>query len=155
VLVGIASEGFLSGMKRSKVQSKKPPRAPFDSASLRSGRSLLSPTLKRETTQIYTWGIDMQRTISSSDLRAQIKRVLNEVGYGKTQYIVEKFGEPTAAIISIEDFRLLQAIREQRAAASLQEIVAGIRSRAEEVDAGELDDLIEEARAEFYSLQSG
>jgi prevent-host-death family protein len=97
----------------------------------------------------------MQRTISSSDLRAQIKRVLNEVGYGKTQYIVEKFGEPTAAIISIEDFRLLQAIREQRAAASLQEIVAGIRSRAEEVDAGELDDLIEEARAEFYSLQSG
>jgi prevent-host-death family protein len=97
----------------------------------------------------------MLRTISSSDLRAQIKRVLNEVGYGKTQYIVEKFGEPTAAIISMEDFRLLQAAREQRAAASLQEIVAGIRSRAEEVDVGELDNLIEEARAEFYSLQSG
>ncbi len=38
-------------MKRSKMQSKKPPRAPFDSASLRSGRSLLSPTLKRETSE--------------------------------------------------------------------------------------------------------
>lgn len=97
----------------------------------------------------------MLRTISSSDLRAQIKRVLNEVGYGKTQYIVEKFGEPTAAIISMEDFCLLQATREQRASASLQEIVAGIRSRTEEIDAGELDDLIKEARAEFYSLQSG
>ena len=97
----------------------------------------------------------MQRTISSSDLRTQIKRVLNEVGYGKTQYIVEKFGEPTVAIISMEDFRLLQVAREQRATASLQEIVAGIRSRAEEVDGGELDELIEEARAEFYSLQSG
>lgn len=96
----------------------------------------------------------MLRTISSSDLRGQIKRVLNEVGYGKTQYIVEKFGEPTVAIISMEDFRLLQATREQRAAASLQGIVAGIRSRTE-VDAGELDDLIEEARAEFYSLQNG
>jgi prevent-host-death family protein len=97
----------------------------------------------------------MLRTISSSDLRAQIKRVLNEVGYGKTQYIVEKFGEPTAAIISMEDFHLLQATREQRATASLQEIVAGIRSRAKKVDVGELDDLIEEARAEFYGLQSG
>lgn len=97
----------------------------------------------------------MLRTISSSDLRAQIKRVLNEVGYGKTQYIVEKFGEPTAAIISIEDFRLLQATREQQAVASLQEIVAGIRSRAEDVKVGELDDLVQEARAEFYSLQSG
>ena len=97
----------------------------------------------------------MLRTISSSDLRVQIKRVLNEVGYGKTQYIVEKFGEPTAAIISIEDFRLLQATREQRAAASLQEIVAGIRSRDEEVNAGELADLVEEARTEFYSLQNG
>ena len=96
----------------------------------------------------------MLRTISSSDLRAQIKRVLNEVGYGKTQYIVEKFGEPTAAIISIEDFRLLQATRDQQAVASLQEIVASIRSRAEEVKGGELDDLVEEARAEFYSLQS-
>ena len=97
----------------------------------------------------------MLRTISSSDLRAQIKRVLNEVGYGKTQYIVEKFGEPTAAIISMEDFRLLQATREQRASASLQGIVAGIRSRAEKLDAGELDSLIAEARAEYYSLQSG
>lgn len=96
----------------------------------------------------------MLRTISSSVLRAQIKRVLNEVGYGKTQYIVEKFGEPTVAIISIEDFRLLQATREQRAAASLQGIVAGIRSRAEKLDADELDNLVEEARAEYYSLQS-
>jgi prevent-host-death family protein len=96
----------------------------------------------------------MLRTISSSDLRAQIKRVLNEVGYGKAQYIVEKFGEPTAAIISIEDFRLLQATREQQSAASLQGIVAGIRSRAEKLDADELDNLVEEARAEYYSLQS-
>jgi prevent-host-death family protein len=97
----------------------------------------------------------MQRTISSSDLRMQIKRVLNEVRYGKMQYIVEKFGEPTVAIISIEDFRLLQAAREQQATTSLQGIVAGIRSRAAEVDGGDLDDLIQEARAEFYSLQSG
>ncbi len=96
----------------------------------------------------------MLKTISSSELRAQIKRVLNEVGYGQVLYIVEKFGEPTAAIISMEDFRLLQAAREQQVAASLQEIIAGIRARSQQLDPDELDALIEEARTEFYHLQS-
>jgi len=96
----------------------------------------------------------MLKTISSSDLRAQVKRVLNEVGYGQAQYIVEKFGEPTAALVSMEDFRLLQAAKQQRAIASLQEIIAGIRARSRQLDPDELDGLIEEARAEFYHLQS-
>jgi prevent-host-death family protein len=96
----------------------------------------------------------MQKIISSSDLRAQIKRVLNEVGYGQVQYVVEKFGEPTAAIISMEDFRLLQSARRQQATSSLQEIIAGIRGRSQGFDPDELDALIEEARAEFYTLRS-
>jgi prevent-host-death family protein len=96
----------------------------------------------------------MLKTISSSDLRAQIKRVLNEVEYGQAQYIVEKFGEPTAAIVSIEDFHLLQETRKKQATASLQEILAGIRARSHGLDPDELDALIEEARAEFYHLQS-
>ena len=96
----------------------------------------------------------MLRTISTTDLRTQIKRVLNEVGYGQAQYVVEKFGEPTAAIISLEDFRLLQAAKRQQAASSLQGTLAAIRTRNRELDAGELDALIEEARAEFYSLRS-
>lgn len=96
----------------------------------------------------------MLKTISSSDLRAQIKRVLNEVGYGQVLYIVEKFGEPTAAIISMEDFHLLQAARQQQATASLREIIAGIRARGQQLDSDELDGLIEEARAGFYHLRS-
>ena len=95
----------------------------------------------------------MLKTISSSELRAQIKRVLNEVGYGQVRYIVEKFGEPTAAIISMEDFRLLQAARQQQATASLREIIAGIRARSQQLDPDELDALIEEARTEFYHLR--
>ena len=96
----------------------------------------------------------MLKTISSSDLRAQIRRVLNEVGYGRTQYIVEKFGEPTAAIVSMEDFRLLQVARQQRTAASLQGIIADVRARSRGLDPDELDGLIKEARTEFYNLQS-
>jgi prevent-host-death family protein len=96
----------------------------------------------------------MLKTISSSDLRAQIKRILNEVGYGQSQYIVERFGEPTAAIVSMEDFRLLQEVRQRQATASLREIIAGIRNRSRGADPDELNALIEEARAEFYHLQS-
>ena len=96
----------------------------------------------------------MLKTISSSDLRAQIKRVLNEVGYGRAQYIVEKFGEPTAAIISMDDFRLLQSVRQQQATAALREIIAEVRARNRGLDPDELDALIEEARAEFYQLRS-
>ncbi|MCG2767196.1 MAG: type II toxin-antitoxin system prevent-host-death family antitoxin [Chloroflexota bacterium] len=94
------------------------------------------------------------KSISSSVLRSQIKQVLNEVGYGQAQYIVKKFGEPTAAIVSLEDFRLLQSIRKQQATSSLREIIAGIRTQSGQVDADDLDDLIEDARAEFYQLQS-
>ena len=96
----------------------------------------------------------MLKTISSSELRTRIKRVLNEVGYGQAQYIVEKFGEPTAAIISMEDFHFLQAARQQQATASLREVIADIRARSRQLDPDELDSLIEEARAEFYHLRS-
>ena len=94
----------------------------------------------------------MLKTISSSDLRAHIKRVLNEVGYGQVQYVVEKFGEPTAAIISIDDFRLLETAKQQQATRSLQELIAGIRARGQGLDPDELDALIEEARADFHDL---
>jgi len=67
---------------------------------------------------------------------------------------VEKFGEPTAAIVSLEDFRLLQAVKEEQAVASLQEIVADIRACSRGLGRAELDGLVEEARAEFYKLQS-
>jgi len=63
----------------------------------------------------------MLKIISVSDLRVQIKRVLNEVGYGQSEYLIEKFGEPTAAIISIEDFNLLQTIKQQHADALAEE----------------------------------
>jgi prevent-host-death family protein len=92
----------------------------------------------------------MLKRISTTELRAEIKRVLNEVGYGQSQYLVEKFGEPTAVIINLEDFRLLQSIKERQAAGALRETLAGIRQRGEKMAPEALDQLIEEARAEFY-----
>lgn len=95
----------------------------------------------------------MPKTISSSELRAQIKRVLNEVRYGRAEYVVERFGEPAAAIVSVEDLRLLQAVKARQARTRLRETLAGIRRRGEAVNAEELDALVEEARSEFYELR--
>ena len=96
----------------------------------------------------------MLKTISTSDLRTEIKRVLNEVGYGGAQYLVERSGEPTAAIVSLEDFRLLQAAKRQQGTDSLRETLATIRERNQQLNTGEVDTLIEEARAEYYHLRS-
>lgn len=95
----------------------------------------------------------MPRTISSSELRAQIKRILNEVGYGQSRYVIERFGEPTAAIVSMEDLRLLQAVKQRQAKTSLRETITAIRRRSSNVEANELDALIEKARSEFYELE--
>ncbi len=60
----------------------------------------------------------MTKTISASDLRTRIRSVLSEVGYGRVDYVVEKFGEPIAAVVSIEDYRLLQDLRQPPATPS-------------------------------------
>ena len=91
----------------------------------------------------------MLKTVSASDLRAQIRRVFDEVSYGQAEYIVEKFGEPAAAIISMEDFRLLEETRRQRAAASLRDLIADVRARNRQLDPAEFSALIEEARAAY------
>lgn len=70
----------------------------------------------------------MLKTISASELRANIRHVLNEVNYSRIEYLIEKFGEPTAAIISMEDFHFLQAARQQAAAAPGETTVAGENS---------------------------
>ena len=96
----------------------------------------------------------MIKVISSSELRAGIKRILNEVGCGQNQYIVERFGEPMAAVISIDDLCLLQAIKQQRAKTSLREIVTSIRARGNDLGPGELNSLIEEARFDFLTKRN-
>jgi prevent-host-death family protein len=97
------------------------------------------------------WEGRVLKTVSTSDLRAQIRRVFDEVSYGQAEYIVEKFGEPAAAIISMEDFRLLEEARRQQAVVSLRDLIADVRARNRQLDPAELSGLIEEARAAYHS----
>lgn len=65
----------------------------------------------------------MQKRITASSLRAHIRHVLNEVSYNRVEYLIEKFGEPIAAIISIEDFQFLQMARQQQTTVPSEEMV--------------------------------
>lgn len=55
----------------------------------------------------------MEKTISSTELRTHAARVINEVVYGHTTYLVERHGEPEVAIIGMADYQLLQQARQQ------------------------------------------
>lgn len=68
----------------------------------------LSTLSNLENTNVTT-----QRTISASDLRDQLRTVINEVYYGQAEYLVVKFGQTAAVIISPADFELLQQARQQ------------------------------------------
>ena len=96
----------------------------------------------------------MIKTVSSSQLRSEIKRILNEVEYGGAQYVVEKFGQPAAAIVSLADFHLLQEYQQRQSASTLRETIAEIRSKSREMSPAELDKLIEKALAAFHRSQS-
>ncbi len=96
----------------------------------------------------------MLKTISTSDLRSQLSDVLNQIVYGHVDYVVEKFGEPTVAIISVDDYHVLQDARRQHTAGTLREVIAQVRERHTHLDESELSMLIEEARADFHRIQN-
>jgi prevent-host-death family protein len=97
----------------------------------------------------------MSRTITTSALREQIRTVLDEVGFGTTQYVIERNGQPVAALIPLDDLRLLESTKRLLAKRSLQDTLAGIRTRGAALTEAELDALIEEARTEYQQLHGG
>lgn len=96
----------------------------------------------------------MLKTISASDLRTNIKEVLNQVAYGHVDYMVEKFGEPTVAMISVADYVMLQEARRQQTTSALQEIIEQVRARHLHLDEAGLSALIDEARTDFHLEKS-
>ncbi len=55
----------------------------------------------------------MLNKISAADARKKFANIINRVAYGKESFVLTRRGEPLAAIVSIEDLKLLQEIEEQ------------------------------------------
>jgi len=56
---------------------------------------------------------NIMTTISAARIRETLGETLNRVGYGHERVIIEKHGRPVAALISMEDLRLLQALEDR------------------------------------------
>jgi len=96
------------------------------------------------------WGGTYAKTISSSDLRTHIKRVLNEVGYSgpihrgeirRTNRRDHQHGGLSPAAIRQAAASYVLASGTHR----------GCRAHSQSFEADELENLIEEARAEFHA----
>ena len=55
----------------------------------------------------------MLKKISTADARKKFANIINRVAFGKELFVLTRRGEPLAAIVSIDDLKLLQEIEEQ------------------------------------------
>ena len=55
----------------------------------------------------------MLNKISAADARKKFANIINRVAYGKEAFVLTRRGEALAAIVSMEDLKLLQEVEEQ------------------------------------------
>jgi prevent-host-death family protein len=55
----------------------------------------------------------MVRTISTADARKKLANIVNRVAFGKEAFVLTRRGEAIAALVSVEDLRLLQEMEER------------------------------------------
>lgn len=89
-----------------------------------------------------------ERTISASELKNSLGAVLREVRSEDETVVIEQRGVPAAAIISIDDLRMLREAKErQRREALLQryrEFSASLEERQKGMSPDEADRLLQE-----------
>ena len=55
----------------------------------------------------------MLNEISTADARKKFATIINRVAFGKESFVLTRRGEPLAAIVSVDDLKLLQELEEQ------------------------------------------
>jgi prevent-host-death family protein len=55
----------------------------------------------------------MLRKISTADARKKFANIVNRVAFGKEAFVLTRRGEALAALVSVEDLRLLQEMEER------------------------------------------
>jgi len=92
----------------------------------------------------------MERSIGATDLRQRLTDVLQAVRERREAYIIETFGRPQAAIISLDEYQQFQRFRQEREA--FFEWLEAAATRNAERNVGLTDEevlaIIEQARAE-------
>lgn len=56
----------------------------------------------------------MLKKISTADARKKFANIINRVAFGKESFILTRRGEALAALVSVEDLKLLQEMEERK-----------------------------------------
>ncbi len=90
----------------------------------------------------------MERTISASELKNTLGAVLRVVRNEEESVVIEQRGVPAAAIVSIEDFRLLRETKDKKRRDDLMEqykaFSARLGERQQDMSREEADQLVQE-----------
>ncbi len=78
-------------------------------------------------------------TISASELRTTISDRLSEIGFGKQRFIVERHNKPIAAIVTVADAQLLEALFKKAYARVAEEAVLESETLVSLVESGLLE----------------
>lgn len=97
---------------------------------------------------IRVWGQSMEKTISASELKNSLGGVLREVRQGDEIRVVEQRGVPTAAIISIDDLRLLRDAkkrqRQEQLLEEMRQLTARLAEQQQDMTPDESDQMVQE-----------
>jgi|SRR5215203_303710 prevent-host-death family protein len=94
--------------------------------------------------------VPVETTMNLSDTKQQLSRVVNSVARGESRVVVEKSGLPVAAIISVEAYRRLTQIEQERESvrARLFETLGRFSDAFDDVSDEELEQELAKAQAE-------
>jgi antitoxin Phd len=93
------------------------------------------------------------KRIKTDRARSEFGAVVNEVAYGKEWIVLERRGKPMAAMIPMEDLRLLERlIEEEEDRIDLEEVRKALAEPGPNIP---LDDLMEELRVRGKNRRSG
>lgn len=56
----------------------------------------------------------MLNKITTADARKKFSNILNRVAFGKESFVLTRRGEPIAALVSMDDLKLLRELEDQR-----------------------------------------
>ena len=97
-----------------------------------------------------TSSIPVETTMNLSETKQQLSRVVNSVARGEVRVVVEKSGLPVAAIISVDAYRRLTRLEQEREAvrAHLFETLGRFSDAFDDVSDEELERELAKAQAE-------
>jgi prevent-host-death family protein len=72
----------------------------------------------------------MMKSVTASDLRKDISQIISKVEFGHERIILQRHGRDAAAIVSLEDLRLLESLEDQ------QDLEDAKAARAEAIEKG-------------------